>query len=345
MGASVIWPYLRKRDWIRTGTAAQGNRVIDMDRRVVTVFGGSGFIGRHVVHRLAMEGAIVRVAVRDPESALFLKPLGDPGQIVPIGLRIDDADAVANAVRGAHAVVNLVGILAQGGRQTFKRVHVDGARIIAEAAREAGVVRMVQVSAIGADPQSKSEYARSKAEGEATVAEAFPDVTIVRPSLVVGPEDKFFNLFAQLARISPWLPLIGGGKTRFQPVYVVDVAHAIASALSDSAAAGRIYELGGPRIYAFRDLMDLMLREIRRKRLLVPVPFAFASFKAWFLEKLPSPILTCDQVRLLKIDNVVSEDMPTLLDLGVEPTAIEVVLPTYLHRYRVPSMQSLRTPK
>ena len=325
----------------RSEALAQGNGVNDMDRRVVTVFGGAGFIGRHLVQRLAAEGAIVRVAVRDAESALFLKPLGDPGQIVAMALRIDDADAVANAVRGADAVVNLVGILTQGGRQTFQKIHVDGARTVAEAARDAGVSRLVHVSAVGADPASEARYARTKAAGEEAAA-AFPGATIVRPSLVVGPEDKFFNFFAALARISPWLPVIGGGRTRFQPVYVVDVAHAIAKALADPETAGKTFELGGPRVYSFKELLEIMLRETRRTRLLLPVPFALASFEAWFLEKLPVPLLTRDQVRMLRHDNVVSEGALGLRDLGVEPTAIEVVVPTYLHRYRAPSMQSLR---
>jgi uncharacterized protein YbjT (DUF2867 family) len=307
-------------------------------QRVVTVFGGSGFIGRHLVKRLAADGWVVRVAVRDTEAAMFLMPVGDPGQVVPIGARVYDPALVQRAVHGAAAVVNLVGIMAERGRQTFERVHVEGPRTIAEACRAAGVERLVQMSALGADPDSKACYARTKALGEQAAREVFPDVTVVRPSLVVGPEDKFFNLFGQMARVSPALPLIGGGRTRFQPVYVLDVAAAIARAIADPATAGQTYALGGPRIYTFRELMELMLKEIRRRRALVAIPFEIARLQAWFLEKAPAPLLTRDQVRLLESDTVVPEGALTIADLGVEPTAIEVVL-DYLHRFRPQTLQ------
>jgi len=305
-----------------------------MAQRVVTVFGGSGFVGRHLVGRLAKQGWIVRVAVRRPSRADFLKPLGEVGQITPLRAPVQDPIAVEAAVEGADAAINLVGILYERGKQTFAGVHVRGAQTVAEAAAAAGVERLVQVSAIGADPHAAAVYARSKAAGEAAVKTAFPSATIVRPSIIFGPEDDFFNRFAAMARLSPALPLIGGGSTRFEPVYVGDVAEAIAKCLVDPACAGKTYELGGPRVYTFKELLQLLLRQIRRRRLLVPWPFALAEVQARFLELLPVPPLTRDQLRMLRRDNVVSEGALTLADLGIAPTAAEVILPTYLDRYR-----------
>jgi len=301
---------------------------------VITIFGGSGFVGRHVIRRLARQGWIIRVAVRDPEAAKFLRPLGDVGQITPIAVPLQNAAGVAAAVGGADAVINLVGLLYERGRQTFEAVHVDGARAIAEAAATAGVGSLVHVSAIGAGTNAEADYARSKGYGERAVREAMPDAVICRPSLVIGPEDDFFNRFAIYARLSPVLPLIGGGHTRFQPVHVGDVAEAIVRGLGDPAARGQTYELGGPNVYSFKELMELLLSEIDRRCLLVPVPFALAEFEAAFLELLPVPPLTRDQVRLLRHDNVVSEGARTLQHLGIDPTAIELVLPTYLERHR-----------
>ncbi len=305
-----------------------------MAARLVTVFGGSGFVGRHLVGRLAKQGWIVRVAIRRPSQAGFLKPMGDVGQITPIRAPVQEQPAVEAAVEGAEAVINLVGILYERGAQTFSAIHSRGAQTVASAAAAAGVGRLVQVSALGADPSGEADYARSKGAGEAAVKAAFPGATIVRPSIIFGPEDGFFNRFAVMARISPALPLIGGGSTRFQPVYVGDVAEAIAKCLSDPACQGQVYELGGPHIYTFKELMELMLRQIRRRRLLVPWPFALAEFQAAFLELLPVPPLTRDQVRLLRRDNVVSSGALTLADLGIAPTAAEIILPTYLDRYR-----------
>jgi NADH dehydrogenase len=305
-----------------------------MAQRVVTVFGGSGFIGRHLIGRLAKQGWIVRVAVRRPSQAGFLKPLGEVGQITPLRAPVQDPIAVEAAVEGADAAINLVGILYERGKQTFAGVHAGGARTVAEAAAAAGVEHLVQVSAIGADLHAAADYARSKAAGEAAVKTAFPSATIVRPSIVFGPEDDFFNRFAVMARLSPALPLIGGGSTRFEPVYVGDVAQAIAKCVADPACAGKTYELGGPRVYTFKELLQLLLREIRRRRLLVPWPFALAEVQARFLELLPVPPLTRDQLRMLRRDNVVSEGALTLADLGIQPTSVEVILPTYLDRYR-----------
>lgn len=305
-----------------------------MARGLVTVFGGSGFIGRYVVQRLARAGWQVRVAVRRPNDALFLKTSGDVGQVTPVAANIRDDRSVAAAVAGADAVINLVGILYSSGKQSFDAVQAKGAARIAAAAKAAGAARFVQISAIGADPSSDSAYARSKAEGEQAVKLAFPNATILRPSIVFGPEDDFFNRFARMAMMSPVLPLIGGGHTKFQPVYVADVADAVARALEDDGAMGKTYELGGPRSYTFRALMEMLLKEIGRCRLLVPLPFALASLQGAILQMLPINLLTVDQVRLLKRDNVVGANALGFKDLGLTPTALEAILPSYLDQYR-----------
>lgn len=302
--------------------------------RRVTVFGGSGFIGRHLVRRLAARGDVVRVAVRDPVAAAFLKPMGNVGQIVPMRVDIRDQAAVDEAVRGADAVVNLVGILAEGGRQRFDAIQGEGATRIAAAAKAAGVPRFVQVSAIGADAGSPSGYARSKAAGEAGVRRHYPDAPILRPSVVFGPEDDFFNRFARLAQFAPALPLVGGGTTRFQPVYVGDVAAAIEVALDSADASGRTFELGGPRVVDMREVLDYVLAQTRRRRALVNLPFPVANALAAILEKLPAPQLTRDQVKLLRVDNVVAAGAHDLHSLGIEPTPIEAVVPRYLETYR-----------
>jgi NADH dehydrogenase len=305
-----------------------------MARRDIVVFGGSGFIGRYLVRALADDGWRVIVAVRDPEAARFLQPLGSVGQIVPIACDIGDSGQVAAVVARADAVVNLVGLLHERGRQTFRRIHVEAARHIGEAAAASGIRRIVQVSAIGASPRSPSNYARSKAAAEETLRGLVPETVIVRPSIVFGPEDRFFNMFARLAVFSPVLPLFGGGTTRFQPVYVEDVARAIVAALDDEDARGRTFELGGPRIYSFRQLMEVVRQQTGRRVCLLPLPFAVASLQAAFLQFLPDPPLTPDQVRLLKVDNVVAPGALGFADLGVVPTTVEVIVPTYLARYR-----------
>ena len=305
-----------------------------MSLEVVTVFGGSGFVGRSIVRELAKTGARVRVAVRRPEQALSLKPMGDVGQITPISGNIRDDASVHAAVEGSDAVINLVGILYERGRQTFEEVHTEGAARIARAAAAAGARRFVQMSSIGANANADSDYARSKGAGEERVMAEFPGATVVRPSIVFGPDDDFFNRFAAMARCVPALPLIGGGHTRFQPVYVGDIADAVMAILNDDDTAGKTYELGGPNVYTFAELMEILLAEIRRQRLLLPLPFGLASLQALFLELMPIPPLTRDQVRQLRHDNVVREGALGFKDLGITPTALEVVLPTYLDRYR-----------
>ena len=310
-----------------------------MKQKIVTVFGGAGFIGRHVVRVLARQGCQVRIACRRPEEGLRCKPMGDAGQVVPVAANIRNQDSIAAAIEGSDTVVNLIGILYERGLQNFDSIHIDGPLTIASAASACGVRRLIHMSALGADVDSDSEYARSKGLGERAVRGAFPGCTFLRPSIVFGPEDDFFNRFAAMARLAPALPIIGP-KTKFQPVYVGDVASAVSACFGDDKTSGLTYELGGPSTYTFQELMEIMLAEIGRNRLIVPVPFWAAAVKAFFLEHLrlpffiPKPLLTRDQVRLLKKDNVVSVDSLGIESLGVTPTSVYAVLPTYLNRYR-----------
>ena len=305
---------------------------------LVTVFGGSGFIGRHVVRALAKRDYRVRVAVRRPELANHLQPLGRVGQIHAVQANIRYPDSVAAAIRGADIVINLVGIMAESGAQRFDAVQGAGAGTVAKAAAAAGA-RMIHVSAIGADAESPSRYAQSKAAGEAAVREAAPDAVIFRPSVVFGPEDEFTNRFAAMAQMMPVLPLVGDGVTRMQPVYVEDVAHAVADAADGKAKAGGVYELGGPDVMSLRQIVSGILEIIDRKRWLVPLPFALARLKAVVLQFAPSPLtLTRDQVTLLQSDNVVSDGARaaglTLEGLGIAPDALQAVAPQYLWRFR-----------
>ena len=307
---------------------------------LVTVFGGTGFVGRQVVRALARQGFRVRVAARNVGRGYRLRMLGDVGQIEVVQANVRDPASVARSLDGAEACVNLVGVLHESGRQGFEALHATAAGAVAEAAAVAGVKRLVHVSAIGADADSPSTYARTKALGEAAVRQAFPGAVILRPSIIFGPEDGFFNRFAAMAAVSPVLPLIGGGHTRFQPVFVGDVAAATARAVSDPDAAGRTYELGGPAVYSFRELLAFILRETGRSPVLASVPWpvagligAIGDLQAAVLPVLP-PLLTSDQVTQLKIDNVVAPGAPGLADLGVEARSVEGVVPAYLYRYR-----------
>lgn len=304
-----------------------------MNTRLVTVFGGSGFLGRHTVRALARAGWRIKVATRHPSRGFFLRPLGTVGQIDFVKCDVADAESVAAAVMGSSAVINLTGILFQSG-QTFEDVQAEGAANVAQAAAAAGVTSLVHVSAIGADAESDSDYAVTKAQGEAAVREAFANAVILRPSIIFGPEDGFFNKFAQMARFFPALPLVGGGKTRFQPVFVGDVAQAIVTGLDCADARGRTYELGGPTTYSFKELLQLILKETGRRRALLPLPFGLAKIQAAFLQILPNPLLTMDQVTLLKTDNVVAPTAAGLSDFGITPTSVEAVIPSYLWRFR-----------
>lgn len=320
--------------------------IITTTPKLVTVFGGSGFVGRHVVQALARRGYRVRVACRRPDLALHVVPLGNVGQVQPVQANLRVRWSVDRAVQGADHVVNLVGIGYQSGRQTFAAVHEFGARAVAEAARaeRAGLTHM---SALGAGPDSPSAYASSKAAGERAVLEVMPKAVIVRPSIVFGPEDGFFRRFANMARLSPFLPLIGGGETRLQPVYVGDVAEAIAASVDGAVQGGRAYELGGPRVLTFRQCMEELLEVIERRRVLVPVPWWLARLMGSVLGLLPKPVLTRDQVTQLASDNVVSAEAEaegrTLEGIGVRPRGIEAILPSYLWSYR-PAGQFSRKP-
>ncbi|PYE87605.1 complex I NDUFA9 subunit family protein [Phyllobacterium leguminum] len=305
--------------------------------KLVTVFGGSGFVGRHVVASLAQRGYRVRVAVRRPTLAPYLQPLGNMGQIQPVQANLRYPQSIEPALRGADHVINLVGIAFETGGQRFDPVQVEGARAVAEAAKAHGIP-LTHMSAIGADPQSDSVYARTKGEGERAVHEVLPHAIILRPSIIFGPEDHFFNRFANMARFSPFLPLIGGGHTTFQPVYVGDVAEIIARTVDGTVEHGKIYELGGPEVMSFRRCMEEMLEVIDRKRILLTIPWFAARIIGSVAGLMPKPVITRDQVTLLQHDNIVSNEASsegrTLEGVGIRPTGTDVVLPTYLWRYR-----------
>jgi len=311
---------------------------MDRANNLVTIFGGSGFLGTQLVQLLARKGYRIRVAVRRPDLAGHLKPLGAVGQIQPIQANIRNADSVMRAVKGAGIVVNLVGVRFERGRQLFRAVHTMGAKIVAEAARRAGVETLVHLSALGASDQSSSAYARSKALGEAEVLSAFPQAVIIRPSILFGPGDDFFNLHGTLARLLPVLPLIGG-KSKFQPIYVGDAAAALVAAIEGVVKPGRIYEIGGPETLTHREIVERVLRESLRNNPLIPVPRGLAKLMALPFALLPfAPLITDDQVELLMTDNVVSaeatRDKRTLQAFGVAPTPMEAILPGYLWRFR-----------
>lgn len=315
--------------------------------RLVTVFGGSGFVGRHIVRALAREGWRVRVAVRRPDLAWFLRPLGAVGQIEAVQANLRYPESVQAAVAGANAVVNAAGVKRQSGRQNYEAVHVFGAAEIARAATAAGVGALVHVSGIGADSASPNSYIASKGRGEAALREGFPDAVVLRPSVIFGPEDEFFNRFAALARVLPVLPLFGGGATKLQPVFVGDVALAAARALEDPATAGKTYELGGPEVMTLRETMERTLRVVERRRALIPLPFAASRLlarateiaSALSLGRFPKTLtMTRDEIELLRYDNVVSAaavaEGRALRDLGVAPQGVDAIAPSYLYRFR-----------
>ncbi|TMV94199.1 complex I NDUFA9 subunit family protein [Thioclava sp. BHET1] len=308
--------------------------------KLVTIYGGSGFVGRYIARRLAKEGWRIRVAVRRPNEALFVKPYGAVGQVEPILCNIRDEDSVRAAMQGADAVVNCVGILVNEGKNKFGAVQTEGAARVARLAAEQGIGQLVQISAIGANPESDSEYARTKAAGEKAVLDAYPNAVILRPSVIFGNEDGFFNKFAAMTRLTPVLP-ITGGKTKFQPVYVDDVAKAAVMGVNGKVAPG-IYELGGPDTESFRNLITEMLESINRRRFVVSLPFWMAGILAGVFDLMQAVTgglfvnrtLTRDQVKSLSADNVVAPDAKGFADLGIQPTAMEAVLPGYLWRFR-----------
>ena len=308
--------------------------------RLITILGGSGFLGRYIARRMAQAGWRVRVATRRPNEAMFVRTYGVVGQVEPVLCNIRDDASVRSVVEGAEAVINCVGTFDASGKNNFDAIHTEGAGRVAHLAAQAGVQRFIQISAIGADPQSDSAYGRTKAAGERAVREAYPGAVILRPSIMFGPEDKFFNRFAGMTRLSPFLP-VAGGQTRFQPVYVDDVAKAAAMAAMGEVAPG-IYELGGPDVRSFRELMEGLLGQIRRKRVIVSLPWFMARGIAWGFDLLQTVTfglfknnqLTRDQVRQLRRNNVVSEGAKGFSDLGIKPVPMELVLPGYLWRFR-----------
>lgn len=309
-----------------------------MRKGLVTIFGGSGFVGKHVVRALVKDGWRVRVAVRRPHTANDLRVIGNVGQVQLVQANVRFKTSVERAVEGSDAVINLVSILFEEGKQNFNSLHITGAKAVADAAKSAGITNFIQVSAIGASTDAPSEYSRTKAEGEAIVRELVPTADIMRPSIIFGPEDSFFNRFAAMTQMSPFLPLIGGGDTKFQPVYVGNVAEAIAKRLGQGTS-GETYELGGPRVYSFKEMMEFVLAVVSRKRLLLPLPWTAASmmgFAGEMIGKAPliKPFLTRDQVDSFRTDNVVAESAKGFDDLGIDLETIEAIVPPYLERYR-----------
>lgn len=304
-----------------------------MAQRLITIFGGSGFVGKTLVERLAKTGARIRVAVRHPNSALALKPLGDVGQIQVVQANLRNEDSVRAALTGADAVVNLVGILSQSGAQKFDKLHVGGAALVAKLSAEMGVKNLVHMSALGADEDAEANYARTKGEGEAAVRHYFPKATILRPSVIFGPDDKLFNRFAQAASLLPVIPVFSG-DCLFQPVYVGDVVQVMLKALEGDEMQGQAYELGGVKTYSLRQLMALAADEAQQKVTFIDVPDFVAPFQVFFLGLLPNAPITLDQLKMLKKDNVVSEGAKSLSDLGITATPVEAILPSYLHKYR-----------
>tara|TARA_B100001250_G_C19654390_1_gene724165 strand:+ start:34 stop:972 length:939 start_codon:yes stop_codon:yes gene_type:complete len=300
----------------------------------IAVFGAGGFLGRHLIRELTKLDYRIKVATRNPYLKGYLRPLGNPGQIELIKTNIFNVEDIKQILKNCDYVINLVGILYETKRQKFVQVHSHFPYLLSTLSNEFGIKKLVHVSALGVKEKHNSQYIKSKFEGEKNIKNTFKSSVILRPSLIFGPEDKFFNTFASYARISPVIPLIGGGKTKFAPIYCVDVGKAIVKALQLKNTEPKIYELGGPENYTFKELMEILLREIKKKRLLINVPFKIAKFQSYFLQMFPKPILTVDQVELLKYDNIISGEHPTLKDLGIEGKNITSVLPEYIYRFR-----------
>ena len=304
-----------------------------MNQKIATVFGGSGFIGRHLIRRLTKLDYRIIIATRSPYLSGFLKPLGGSGEVELIKTNIYDLENIKKVVQNSNIVINLVGILYENKKQKFNYIHSEFPKILSSICNELSIEKLIHVSALGVKENHNSRYMQSKLMGEQNIINNFKSPVILRPSIIFGPEDKFFNKFASLSQFSPVLPLIGGGKTLFEPVYVEDVADAIVKSLKEDYEGVRVYELGGDR-YSFKELMEILLTEIKKKRLLIPIPFGFAKFQSYFLQLMPNPLLTPDQVELLKHNNVVSGEHPNLKELGITGTPIESILPKYIYRFR-----------
>jgi len=303
------------------------------NNQTIAIF-GVGFLGRHLMRQLTKLGYRVKVATRNPNLKLYLKPLGNPGQIELFKTNIFDPQDVKKVLKNSDFAINLCGALFENRRQKFDQIHAQWPKLLGELCSEFRIKNLVSVSALGIKEKHPSKYMQSKLQGERNIQETFKTSVILRPSLVFGPEDKFFNTFASIAQFSPVIPLIGGGKTKFAPIYVGDVAKAIVKALESNNSTPKIYELGGPENYSFKELMEILLTEIKKKRFLISVPFGFAKFQSFFLQMFPNPLLTPDQVEILKYNNIVSGEYPTLKDLGITGTAIQSILPKYIYRFR-----------
>jgi len=300
----------------------------------IALFGGGGFLGRHLIRELTKKNYRIKVATRNPYLKGYLRPLGNPGQIELIKTNIFNTEDVKQVLKNCDYAINLLGILYETRKQKFNQIHSQFPHLLGNLCNELGIKNLIHVSALGVKEKHSSKYMQTKLQGEKNIQSIFKSTVILRPSLVFGPEDKFFNTFASFAGISPVIPLIGGGKTKFAPVYCVDVGKAITRALELKNTTPKIYEIAGPENYSFKELMEILLIEIKKKRFLIPIPFGFAKFQSYFLQMMPNPLLTPQQVELLKHNNVVSGDYPTLKDLGITGTAIQTVLPKYLWRFR-----------
>ncbi len=300
----------------------------------IAVFGGGGFLGRHLIRELTKENYRIKVATRNPYLKGYLRPLGNPGQIELIKTNIFNIEDVKQILKNCDYVINLLGILYETRKQKFEQIHSQFPYLLSNLCNDLGIKKLIHVSALGVKEKHSSKYMQTKLQGEKNIQNTFKSTVILRPSLIFGPEDKFFNTFAAFARISPAIPLIGGGKTKFSPVYCVDVGKAIARALELKNTTSKIYEIAGPENYSFKELMEILLKEIKKKRFLINVPFNIAKFQSYFLEILPKPILTPDQVELLKYDNIPTGEHPVLKDLGINGETISSILPQYIYRFR-----------
>ena len=305
-----------------------------MIQKIATIFGGSGFIGRHLIRRLTKQDYRILVATRSPHLNGFLKPLGGSGQIELVKTNLYDSEDIKNILKNSNVVINLVGILYENRKQKFHNLHSEFPNMLSKICLENNVEKLIHVSALGVKENHTSKYMQSKYNGEKYIQNNFKNPVILRPSVIFGPEDNFFNTFASIAQFSPFLPLIGGGKTKFSPIYVEDVAKAIVKVLELKNLEPKIYELGGPENHSFKELMKILLDEIKKKRFLIPIPFGFAKFQSYILQMAPKPLLTPDQVELLKYNNIVSGDHPTLKDLEITGTSIQSILSKYIYRFR-----------
>jgi len=304
------------------------------NQKIIAIFGAGGFLGKHLMRQLTKLDYRVKVATRNPYLKGYLKPLGNPGQIELFKTNIFNPEDIKQVLKNCDLAINLVGILYETRKQKFNQVHVKFPYLLSNLCNEIGVKNLVHISALGVREDHISKYMQSKLEGEKNIKKVFKPSVILRPSLVFGPEDKFFNAFASIAQFSPALPLIGGGKTKFSPIYVGDVAKAIVKTLKLENSKPKIYELGGPKNYSFKELMEILLEEIKKKRFLIPIPFSVAKLQSYFLQMMPNPLLTSDQVDMLKYNNIVSGEYPTLEDLGIRGKTIQSILPKYIYRFR-----------